>query len=105
MNTYTELQLENELFTQLTHVLEATVIQLIAKCFQSLWLVLKDIYIYMCIYIYKYKLTRVYIYIHTHIHVWKRCAIHSPKGGKKIKMHCDFSDFSVLFEIIKSDSG
>lgn len=43
--------------------------------------------------------------IYTHIHAWKRCAINSPKGEIKFKMHCYFSDFSVLFEIIKTDLG
>lgn len=59
-----------------SHVLEATVIQLIAKCFQSLWLAF--IYIYMYIYVH----THIYIYTPRHIHVCKRCAMNSPKGGE-----------------------
>lgn len=56
----------NELFT---HVLEATEIQLIAKCSPSL--VDFYIYIYWCvyIYIYIYICTRTYIYTDTYMAV------------------------------------
>lgn len=69
--------MENELFTHnlLTHVLEATGIQLIAKCFQNLWLSFK--YIYMYIYVHPHT------YIYTHIRVWNRCVMSSPKAKKK----------------------
>lgn len=46
----------------------------------------------------------VYIYTHTHICLKEMC-YKFTRGGAEFKMHCDFSDFSVLFEIIKSDSG
>lgn len=79
--------MENEIFSHdlFTGVLEATVIQLIAKCFQSLWLAFK--YIYMYIYVH------THIYIHTHIHVWKRCAMNSPKEKKKLKSNVVFFIF------------
>lgn len=90
--------MENEIFTHdlFTRVLEATVIQLIAKCFQSLWLAFK--YIYMCIYM--YTLT----YIYTHIYMFGKDVLRIHPRKKKIKKQCGIFYFSVLFEIVKSDS-
>lgn len=67
VNLQLEDAVENELFTRLTHVLEATVIQLIAKCFQSL----VGSYLYMCIYISMDS----HVYIHTHIYMLGRDAL------------------------------
>lgn len=51
--------MENELFI---HMLEATVIQLIAKCFQSLWLAFKYVYMYIYVHTHTYIYTHIYMF-------------------------------------------